>query len=187
MVLKQSYSTDPNLNKMNEIESVKRVVEMVMGIDIFTKNRKRYVVESRMVFSTILRDMGYSLKEIGRILKKDHTTIIHYERKLKALLDVDKSLLKKYLKCRELLTLKEQPVNLLSQTDLVGEVYRLNNLVEILEKEKEILADEKKELINQFKVDDGKRLIKIFKLIEQNTPKGYELIVERKIRKMFDD
>jgi hypothetical protein len=30
-------------------------------------------------------------------------------------------------------------------------------------------------------------LIKIFKLIEQNTPKGYELIVERKIRKMFDD
>lgn len=160
---------------------------MVMGIDIFTKNRKRYVVESRMVFTSILRDMGYSLKEIGRTLKKDHTTIIHYERKLKNLLDVDKSLLKKYLKCRELLTLKEQPVNLLSESDLVSEVYRLNNLVEILEKEKDIISEEKKELINQMKVDESKRLLKVFKLIEQNTPKGHELIVERKIRKMFDD
>lgn len=187
MGLKQFYFMDLNLNKMTEVESARKIVEMVMGVDIFAKNRKRYVVESRMIFASILRDMGYSLKEIGRTLKKDHTTIIHYVRKLKGLLDVDKSLLKKYLKCRELLTLKEQPVNLESEVDLLGEVYRLNNLVEILEKEKAILADEKKELANQLKVDDGKRLIKVFKLIEQHTPKGYELIVERKLRKMFDD
>lgn len=187
MVLKQSYFTDLNPNKMNEVDSVRKVVEIVMGVDIFTKNRKRYVVESRMVFASILRDMGYSLKEIGKTLNKDHTTIIHYERKLKDLTSIDRSLLKKYLKCRELLTLKEQPVNLLSETDLIGELNRLTNIIEVLNEEKKMLLDEKKELLEQMCVDEDKRLIKIFRLIEENTPRGYELIVERKIRKMFDD
>jgi len=187
MVLKQSYFTDLNLNKMNEVDSVQKVVEIVMGVDIFVNNRKRNVVEARMVFASILRDMGYSLNEIGKTMKKDHTTIIHYERKLKDLVSIDKSLLKKYLKCRELLTLKEQPVNLLSESDLISEVNRLTNLIEVLEAEKKLLIDENQELLEQMNVDEDKRLLKIFKLIEVNTHKGHELIVERKIRKMFDD
>lgn len=65
MESKQSYSTDPN--KMNEIEHAKKVVEMVMGIDVITKHRKRDEVEGRMVLASILREMGHSLKQIGGV------------------------------------------------------------------------------------------------------------------------
>lgn len=179
MESKQLYSTD----LMNDFDNVRRIVEMVMDVDIFVNNRKRTVVEARMMVGTLLRDMNHSLKNIGRLMGKDHTTIIHYNRKLKGLTDVDKVLLRKFLKCKELLIVREQPVNLLSESDFVDECHRLIKKVEILEREKQILVEEKKE----FMVSDEKRFNKIYKVIEENTPKGHELIVERKIRKLFDD
>ena len=178
MESKQQYFTVPK--KPNEQEHAQRVVEMVMGVRVGDKNRKRQVVEARMMFSSMLRDMGYSLKEIGSVLKKDHTTIIHYLRKLRELTEVDRSLFKKYIKCRELLMLNEEPVN------LEEELGRLRKQVELLKMENYLLSEEKGELIKQLSSDD-KRLQKIFKLIEENTQHGYEGIVERKIKKMFDD
>ena len=178
MELKQQFITVPK--KPSEQDHAQRVVEMVMGVRVNDNNRKRQVVEARMMFSSMLRDMGYSLKEIGTVLKKDHTTIIHYLRKLRELTEVDRSLFKKYIKCRELLMLNEEPVN------LAEELERLHKKVEILKMENYILSEEKNELIKQLTSDD-KRLQKIFKLIEENTQHGYEGIVERKIRKMFDD
>lgn len=178
MELKQQFITVPK--KPSEQDHAQRVVEMVMGVRVNDNNRKRQIVEARMMFSSMLRDMGYSLKEIGTVLKKDHTTIIHYLRKLKELTEVDRSLFKKYIKCRELLMLNEEPVN------LAEELERLHKKVEILKMENYILSEEKNELIKQLTSDD-KRLQKIFKLIEENTQHGYEGIVERKIRKMFDD
>ncbi len=176
MELKQPYTTE----KTNDYEHVKRVVEMVMGVNVITKNRKRHEVEARMVYSSMLRDMGYSLTQIGGVLKKDHTTVIHYLRKLKELTDIDKSLLKKYLKCKELLMLDEEPVNLNQEID------QLKKQIEILKMENYILSEERQELAKQLSTDEN-RLLKVFKLIEENTKPGYELIVERKIRKMFDD
>lgn len=178
MELKQQFITVQK--KPSEQDHAQRVVEMVMGVRVGDKNRKRQVVEARMMFSSMLRDMGYSLKEIGTVLKKDHTTIIHYLRKLRELTEVDRSLFKKYIKCRELLMLNEEPVN------LEEELERLRKQVELLKMENYILSEEKTELTKQLSSDE-KRLQKIFKLIEENTQHGYEGIVERKIRKMFDE
>ena len=178
MESKQQYFTVPK--KPNEQEHAQRVVEMVMGVRVGDNNRKRQVVEARMMFSSMLREMGYSLKDIGGVLKKDHTTIIHYLRKLKELTEVDRSLFKKYLRCRDLLMINEDPVNLEEENE------RLRKQVELLKMENYLLSEEKGELIKQLSSDD-KRLQKIFKLIEENTQHGYEGIVERKIKKMFDD
>ena len=72
----QLYIEDPK----NEVEIVRKIVEQVTGVNIFEKNRKRFVVEARAIYSTLLRDVGYSFPFIAETLGKDHTTIIHYMR-----------------------------------------------------------------------------------------------------------
>jgi transcriptional regulator of heat shock response len=187
MVLKQDYFTDPNPIKMNEFESARKVIEMVTGVDVYSKCRKRDVVEARMMLASMLREMGFSLNTIGSFLNKDHTTIIHYTRKLNQLIDVDKVFLTKYLKCRELMIFKEQPVNLAKELDYVNEVEKLKRHVEVLKKEKKMLVAERDEIIEKYASKNEKRLSKVFKLIEENTPLGHEFIVERKLIKMFDE
>ncbi len=173
MELKQLSIED----QRSDVDVVRSIVEMVTGVSILTKNRKRFVVEARMIYSTLLREAGYSLPFIAETLKKDHTTIIHYIQSLKDLKETDIHMMRKYLRCRELFLSEKQPVNLVDDCD------KLRLEIEIVKAENYLLSEE----LNQFKISDENRLRKIMKLIDENTPKGYELIVERKIRKMFDD
>jgi len=170
-------------DQRSDIEVVRNIVEMVTGVNIHAKNRKRTIVEARMIYSAILREAGYSLPFIADTLKKDHTTIIHYLRLVKDLSETDNQVMRRYLRCRELFVLEKQPVNLVNPTDYKAEVDRLKTQIEIMKAENYLLNEE----LIQLKVSDANRLLKVFKLIEENTPKGHELIVERKIRKMFDD
>lgn len=170
-------------DQRSDIEVVRNIVEMVTGVNIHAKNRKRTIVEARMIYSAILREAGYSLPFIADTLKKDHTTIIHYLRLVKDLSETDNQVMRRYLRCRELFVLEKQPVNLVNPTDYKAEVDRLKTQIEIMKAENYLLNEE----LIQLKVSDTNRLLKVFKLIEENTPKGHELIVERKIRKMFDD
>lgn len=179
MESKQSHSTD----LMSKFQEVKAIVEMVMETEIFVNNRKRNVVDARMIIAYILRDMGYELKPIGSFLKKDYTTVIHYNKMMVSLLYVDKVLMMKYLKCKEMIMVKEQPVNLAEEPDYKSEYHRLLRRIDILEKENEILRDDIAELLKR----QNNRLSSIFKLIEENTMKGYENTMERKLKKFFDE
>lgn len=163
----------------NDFENVKKVVELIMGGDIFANNRRRIAVETRMMMGSILRDMNYSLNEIGRYMKKDHSTIIHYVKTLDNLIESDQVLLKKYIKCRELLTIKEQPA---AETELFEDYRMLKLKVELLEKEKEVLIQEKKDLM----IGQNVRMNNIFRLIEEHTNHGTEFLMERKLRKIFN-
>lgn len=175
MELKQLYTVEPR----SDVDMARNIVEMVTGVSVLTKNRKRFVVEARMIYSTILREVGYSLPFIAETLDKDHTTIIHYIQSLKDLKETDVHIMRKYLRCRELFISEKQPVNLSEEIDCE----RLKMQLEIMKAENYLLNEE----LVRLKIADETRLIKIFKLIEENTPNGYELIMERKIRKMFDD
>ena len=44
---------------------------------LLSKCRKKHLVKARMFFSYYLKSKGITYKEIGSILKKDHSTIIH--------------------------------------------------------------------------------------------------------------
>jgi len=45
--------------------------------EILSPSRRRGVVAARTAVAMILREAGYSLPQIGRVLKRDHTTIMH--------------------------------------------------------------------------------------------------------------
>lgn len=130
---------DQNQKRISDINHIRATVESVMGFDIFTRNRKRGAVESRMVFSAILRGMGYTFKEIGTILKKDHSTIIHYINKANDIEFFDKTFQKKHLKCKELLYLKEEAIPLSNEIPFAIQLNHLKQTVSELEKKVEEL------------------------------------------------
>jgi hypothetical protein len=171
----------------NDIEVLRDIVNMVLITDIGAKKRMRYLVEGRMIFAKILREYGYSLNRIGSFLGKDHTTIIHYTRTINKLLDVDLEILGKYTKCRELFILEKAPTSeLTSEYDLKNEIFRLSTKLTVLLNEntllKEKMANMKKDLTS-----NNKRLNRIVNFIDENTPIGHEFIIERKIRRMFNE
>ena len=172
MESKQLYTEDPK----NDVEIVRRIVEKVTGINLLEKNRKRFVVEARAIYSAILREAGYSFPFIAETLGKDHTTIIHYMKLAEDLKNTDRQMKRKLYRCRELFISEKQPVILSEITDYEDELEKIKMRIELMNDE-----------LFQLKNSDKIRLSKIIKLIQENTPKGHELIVERKIRQLFDE
>jgi len=164
-------------------ETVQRIVEMVTQTNLLMNNRKRECVDARMIYSYVLRHtLGASLTSIGMSINKDHTTIIHYLKTMEGLLEVDREVARKYIRCKELLLLSEQPLNLLDERDEILEINRLKEQVEILERKNKLLEEENKRITKQ-----TGRFMNILELIEENTPSGEEYLVERKIKKMFNE
>lgn len=82
-------------NKVNELISC---INYECGVDIMSDNRKRVVVESRMIFSKILytqHNIGYT--DISRMLNKTHASIFHYIKGFDSLLKYDENFRKRYL------------------------------------------------------------------------------------------
>ncbi len=170
----------------SDFEVAREAVLIAFGADVNDKGRPRHVVEARMAYAYILRQIGRTLVEVAKSLNKDHTTIIHYMRTVKNLIEVDPSYARKYVKAREIFVLEKRPLNLLSDKDYKAENEVLEAKLAALTYDIKVLKAEKREL--QVKLDFGttKRLLNIFTIIERNTPHGFELITERKIKKLFN-
>lgn len=67
-------------------------------VTITCKKRIRPIVEIRCYFSFIARTMGYSLTDIGKYIKKDHTTIMHHIRMFNILYETQEKFRDKYIK-----------------------------------------------------------------------------------------
>jgi len=171
----------------NDFEFVQQVVEMVMGEKIMSKNRKRKTVEARMMFSLMMVELNYPLTQIGQYLDKDHTTVIHHRRVMRNLIETDNQILKKYLRCKDIIISEKQPVILTTEQDYRIVSKRLQNKIDILRTDYQLLEEEKKLIESKLEIMEENRFIKIFELIKKNTPPGHELVTERKIRRMFDD
>jgi len=62
-----------NLNDIAEIAEAHRLTVE----DILSPKRHKYLVSVRRKCVYMLRDKGYSTTEIGRIMQRDHSTIVH--------------------------------------------------------------------------------------------------------------
>ena len=65
-------------------------------LDLNSKSRKRYIVETRFMFCYIARSMKFTLADIGRFLNRDHTTIIHALNTFNNLYQTDEFFREKY-------------------------------------------------------------------------------------------
>ena len=82
-------------DETRSINKLFRIVTNVFGIskqEMTSRNRKRAYVEAKTMFAVIARQkLLLSTVEIGELIKRDHSSIIHYSRVHKDLYKVDKT------------------------------------------------------------------------------------------------
>jgi hypothetical protein len=84
------------LNELNQYFNpfLPKIYNKTTNLD--TKLRNRVIVELRFMFCYIARSMRFTLTDIGRFLKRDHTTIIHALNMFHNLYQTDESFRFKY-------------------------------------------------------------------------------------------
>ena len=69
------------MNAFLDLETIKSATEQVCKADVLSKNRKREVVIAKKIYGIVARQCtDYNLEEIANYIKKDHATILHYQK-----------------------------------------------------------------------------------------------------------
>tara|TARA_R110002012_G_scaffold69639_2_gene180141 strand:- start:378 stop:917 length:540 start_codon:yes stop_codon:yes gene_type:complete len=80
----------------SESYRLQRITERVFGVKIHSRRRSRPEVDARFVFSLIMKERGYGATRLGRLLNKNHATIIHYWKNAEWYMKTDAALKRKY-------------------------------------------------------------------------------------------
>lgn len=73
----------PRERNLAEIDAIAELYGYTVD-DILGKSKLKALVAVRRKCAVMLRDKGHTMTEIGRILRRDHTTIVHALQKSKA-------------------------------------------------------------------------------------------------------
>jgi hypothetical protein len=92
MELKQRYSEEINF----KYDMLKNICKVVLGQDVETSRRTRNAVDARKYIAYILIASDYTLKQIGDVMDKDHTTIIYYLKTFEWMMTHDKATKRRY-------------------------------------------------------------------------------------------
>lgn len=87
---------------MKESEAITRVQRGVarLGIDwadIIGPVRRRHLVDARKMVSYFLREQGWTFKDIGEVMNRDHATAMHHTRTLFHLMEYEKATRRRYI------------------------------------------------------------------------------------------
>jgi len=76
------------------ITSLTKAIQSVLNVtidDMRSASRRRNIVNARFIFSTILYELtGFSYSHIGRIINRDHATVLYHIKTCRQLIDIDK-------------------------------------------------------------------------------------------------
>jgi hypothetical protein len=166
------------MTNKEEMDNLKKVVDNVFNVDIVKKSNKRELVNARKIFSKILVERAYGISEIGRYLKKHHTTILHYMSDVDAMLKYSPAVFDKYLICKEDFLKHTEPNDLLvKQFEENMYIVSLNNQIEKLILERNALLK---------KSESHRRFLHIIELLNKRTPIGDEDFIFKRINHMFN-
>ena len=164
---------DKNMNSTYEMDVLKTIVSEAFKVEIVKKSNKREAVNARKIFTKILSDRGYTRSEIGKYLKKDHSSIVHYVCDVDDMINHTQGMLEKYLHCKNTFS------NVVSETNNEEN----KNIVSLKVRIDELLLD--KENL-KMKLEKYNRIKNIVDLIDCLTPAGKEFLVYKKIKLMFN-
>ena len=117
-------------------ERVRQHIITELGIDVFISTRERYNVEARCLYYTILKELTptQSLEKIGRSINKDHATVIYGLGQYESFCFYNKNL---DLIRRKIIILYNSANDLHTIEYIDDEIYRLEQMIYELQKEKE--------------------------------------------------
>lgn len=170
----------------SEMKSLKEIVNKVFEVDIMKKYRYRKFVDARMVFAKILRDRGYTITSIGRFIKKDHTTILHYNVNFDIIINQDAKLRDRYSVClNSFLQDREPIVQSFTDKQLYNEVRKLNEQIVNLNGQIERISNDKESLSKM--LSRKTRFDEVLNVMDEKTPLGREQLVIDRVKRMFND
>tara|TARA_R100000329_G_scaffold147876_1_gene136002 strand:+ start:437 stop:838 length:402 start_codon:yes stop_codon:yes gene_type:complete len=77
------------------IEDVIEAFETITGYDfrdlLLEKRATAYIIEFKYLYSALARHFRFSFPQIGRSLKRDHTSVVHYLKRHNVLMSKDKA------------------------------------------------------------------------------------------------
>jgi len=101
------FMDDPDELYIKDLQAIENAVLTTVAETnleaLKSKNRCRDYVDARTIFSHISKQHDFTLKSIGRYIRRDHTTIIHHVRKAESLLQTDPFFANKYNRVVEIL------------------------------------------------------------------------------------
>ena len=77
--MKKDY---PMIHQKPSVKLLRDIVNTVTGVDVRnSKGRQRHLVNAKMIYSKILMDKGFGCSQVGKSIRKHHTTILNYQNK----------------------------------------------------------------------------------------------------------
>ena len=175
----QTAKETQNSVRMN---ALKDIIQHHLGVDVIKdKSRTKEKVEARMMFSYIMDEKGYGKSEIGRFLKKDHSSVIHYLKTFPWYLKTDKALSEDYAVVRKSFVNDLGHIFEFTNSELTKEIFFLQNKINELYSEQKQLKDS---IESSYKTKG--RLQDIFKLIQERTRIGAEDGVLKKLTHFYN-
>jgi hypothetical protein len=147
------------------------IIKNAIGVDITKKTNERIYVDGRMIFAKILNDRGYGISDLGRYIKKHHSSIIHYRDSANDLLKTNELFTEKYFACKD---------KFMSDK---GNLVKISNKEQLLNQIDTLILD-RNALLEE--VQKHRRLRNIIEFIDSRTPSGKESFVLRQINLMFN-
>lgn len=85
-------------------EQILKILQGHFNVNLAQKCRKREIVEIRQIFCYFSREWSnVSLAKIGKLINRDHATVLHSHKQVKNLLETDYKFKKLFLTCYEIL------------------------------------------------------------------------------------
>lgn len=162
-----------NTNSHYEMDILSTIIKDVMGVEIVKRTNKREAVNGRKLFSKILSDRGYTRSEIGRYLKKDHSTIVHYMYDVDDMIKHTDGMADRYLACKNYFNNSVSETTNEENKSIISLKLRIDEL--LLDREK------LKDKLNRYD-----RIREIVDFLDYHVPKGKEFFILKQIRIMFN-
>tara|TARA_R100000664_G_C2751772_1_gene139052 strand:- start:508 stop:918 length:411 start_codon:yes stop_codon:yes gene_type:complete len=66
------------MNLPIEADNLREIIERKFNLQLIDKRRHTRFIQARCIFSNILKDKGYGCFAIGKMLRKNHATVLKY-------------------------------------------------------------------------------------------------------------
>lgn len=156
-----------------KMDVLRTIVNEKFNVEITKRTNKRDAVTARKIFSKILIDKGYTRSEVGKYLKKDHSSIVYYMNDVHWLIKYSPEIEEMYLQCKEDFSNVTGSTKDEERKSVVSLKVRIDEL--LLERE------QLEQKINRYE-----RIKKIIELVDVRTPIGKEYFIYKKINLMYN-
>lgn len=167
--------------KKTKAATLKNIINSVYELDLMEKCRRTEYTDARLTFMSIMYDEGYGYSDIGRMLNKNHATIIHCLKSSDWMLKNEKSFISKYHIVKEVYNSSDKLLEHKSNLQLKNLVILANNQIKMLNLDNACLKDECK----AFREREG-RFSSLFKLIDERTKEKDIPVIYRKLNTIYN-